>query len=456
MYLRNRPLPIVLFVCLAALLGVSGCSLREGPPNILLITVDTLRPDHLGLYGYERPTSPNIDEFFEDTIVFEYAYATEANTTPSVVSFLSGTLPQENGVRLLCQKVPEDLTLISDRLSQAGYQTAGIVSNVVLTVECSDLDRHFDYYDDYVDDLATANVYERIAGPTTNAAAEWAVTKYDREQPYFLWVHYQDPHGPYSPPPDKPVDFTHEGKKRFAIGRVEPYQRVSGGDDALEYIDNYDEEIAYLDQEVGRLLALLEEKEMLDNTVVIFTSDHGESMMEHEKWFTHGYHVYDEILRVPLMIRYPGRNRGARVPKRVSLVDLAPTVLDLTGVELETPMRGQVLGRTVEERPVYGQGGLWRSMIYGDQKWFLYVPKESPRPVPRFFYDLNADPGERARKHWIDSDLADDFVKMIASDPDPGGVPAEFEMGMMPTAPKVRPDVDEETLKKLRSLGYVN
>lgn len=453
--MSRKAIQLIAAAAVTAAMFHAGCSRNAGPPNFLLISVDTLRPDHLGSYGYHRDTSPRIDEFFGRGTVYEYANSTEANTTPSVVSFLSGMLPQETGVRLLYQKVPEDLPLVSDYLHDAGYQTAGIVSNMVLTVEASDLDRHFDYYDDYVDDIAVEGVFERIAGPTTQAAAEWMVKSHDSERPYFLWVHYQDPHGPYTPPLDAPKDFTHETPKPISLLKLQEYMRIPGVDDGLEYVDRYDEEIAYMDAQVGRLLDLLDEQDMLDNTVVIFTADHGETMMEHEHWFTHGYHVYEAITRVPLMIRLPRQKSGARVETRVSLVDIVPTMLSLAGLTPANELRGQVLDDTVELRPVYMQGNFWRAMVYDQQKWVSMVRKDG-QPVPRCYFNLADDPAEKHCTHWVANEHLAAFNALVAGDPDPRGIPEEFAEGMVIEAPKVRPGLDEETLKKLKSLGYVN
>lgn len=442
----------------------NGCS-EKTQPNVLLITVDALRADHLGIYGYARSTSPHIDAFFRTGTVYENAHSNETNTSPSVVSFLTGMLPQENGIRLMLQKVPAELPLVSDRLADAfAYQTAAIVSNPVLTAEAMDLDLHFDYYDDYVDEKESArDLWERTAEPTTEAAITWYASEYKPGSPYFLWLHFQDPHGPYQAPADKPVQFSHTESRDIDTTRVPPYEREAGVTDGLAYVDRYDEEIAHMDAQLGRLLSFFDSEGLLDNTVVIFSADHGESMMEHEEWFTHGYHVYEEITRVPLLFRYPNRERPRRVASRVSLVDLAPTILDRVGLDPPLEMRGQILDETLEPRPLYAQGGDWRSMTDDSKKWLVEVKHERlskfrTRVVTRrgVVYDLAEDPQELNPLEWIATDESEEFFRFIQSDPDPGGIPAEYVGGMLPEAPKVRPTVDKETLKKLRSLGYVN
>ena len=159
-------------------------------PSLLLISIDTLRADHMGIYGYRRPTTPRIDAWFEGGQVFEAAYSTEANTSPSVVSFLTGLLPQSHGVRLLYQKIPPGVITIADLLREAGYQTAAVVSNLVLTAEAIGLDERFDHYDDFVDEEEPRRkIYERRASRTSDAAIAWLSGSRDRGRPSFLWVH---------------------------------------------------------------------------------------------------------------------------------------------------------------------------------------------------------------------------------------------------------------------------
>ena len=165
-----------------ALLALCACS-SEPAGDILLITVDTLRPDHLGLYGYERATSPNIDRHFANAAIFERAYATSANTSPSVISILTGQLPHDHGVRKFYQLLSDDVQLVTDLLPDA-YQTAAFVSNIVLTDEAMGIARYFDHYDDHVDEReSTRKIFERSAQRTTDAALLWIAEHRDPERP---------------------------------------------------------------------------------------------------------------------------------------------------------------------------------------------------------------------------------------------------------------------------------
>jgi len=470
-----RHKPLVLLAAALAVAILTGCS--KDPPNVLFITVDALRADHMSIYGYPRKTSPHLDKFFANGTVYERAYCTETNTGPSVASFLSGMLPQDTGVRLLFQKVPPDLKLVSDYLSEKGYQTGAIVSNMVLIALASGLDEHFEYFDDYIDEKEPhREVFERNARGTTEAGLIWLSKAHVSKQPYFLWLHYQDTHGPYHPPKDKPVTFTHPEPLPIEVEKIPDYtreyravRRRSGRkldengniiddrveNDGLFYVDRYDEELAYADFHIDRLLKAFEEKGLLDNTLVIFSADHGESMMEHEEWFTHGYHVYEEIAHVPLLIRYPGQKKGKRVHTRVSLVDVMPTILDAAGIALPADLRGEPLTKPFGMRPVYSQGMQWRSMIFDNKKWLIAYGPDQEVPEREYVYDLLADPGETTRLEWINSMRAEAFYLLIAGDRDPGGIPEEYAKGMGINAPRVRPGLDEKTLRRLKSLGYV-
>ena len=450
-----------MWLLLAGLAALAGC--REGPPpvagDVLLISVDTLRPDHLGIYGYERPTSPALDARFADAAVFERAYTTEASTPPSTVSLLTGLLPEEHRVRLFYQLLPESTRLLTDRLP-ASYQTAAVVSNVVLTDEALGLADRFDHFDDWVDEKEPNRpVWERGARRTTAAALSWLARERDPERPLFLWVHYIDPHGPYRAPPEAETRFTHTGEVPVESHRILPYQRDPDVTDALDYVDRYDEEIAYVDSEIERLLAGYERERPLDDALVIFTADHGESMIEHERWFTHGYHVYEEIARVPLLVRGPGVT-PRRERRLASLIDVAPTILGFTGGDV-AGLPGQDL-RTPggPERPVFveagGKQGQLRATVAGEHKWIVRLSPGTRQPIERFGYHLGEDAAERSPRPFDpDAEAARALLERVASDPDPGGVPSDPVHGEQLAAPKVSPRASAEDLEKLRALGYV-
>ena len=447
---------------LLALAGLAACSREQPrPPDVLLITVDTLRADHVGPYGYPRETTPNLSRRFADGAVYLRSYSTESSTSPSVVSFLSGLLPQEHRVRLLYQLMPEDVALATDLLP-AGYQKAAFVSNVVLTDEALGIADRFDHYDDFVDEKEPRRlVFERNARRTSDAVVEWLEQGYDPRRPLFLWVHYIDPHGPYQPPGDNPFEFRSEQPQPINNLRVPNYTRVPGVEDGNYYVDRYDEEIAYADAQIERVFAAYERLRPFDEALVVFTADHGESMMEHQRWFTHSYHVHEELVRVPLLVRGPGVPR-ARVGALASGIDVAPTILGFVGVERPPAMRGFDLRRPEEiplDRIVFAEAGQprqqWRTAVRGTEKWVLLVEGGTRRQLGGYYHDLARDPGELTPGSWGDQPPPPELLRLVAGDPDPGGVPLDAREGVQIGAPKVDARrVDEETMAKLRALGY--
>lgn len=444
-----------------ALLG-AGCA-PSGGGDVLLISIDTLRADRLGLYGQTRPTTPEIDRFFADAACYERAYATAASTSPSVVSMLSGLVPQQHGVRLLYQVLAPQIPTLPDLLPKR-YQTAAFVSNLVLTDEAIGLAARFDHYDDYVDRREPRRaVYERDAARTTDAALRWLAAASDPTRPAFVWVHYIDPHGPYSPPTDWPRRFHSTSPREIDVDRVPAYQREPGITDGNEYVARYDEEVRYVDRQVGRLLEGWARRRDLDATLVILTADHGESMMDHEQWFTHGYHVYEEIVHIPLLVRGPGVVPGRRSTP-VSIVDVAPTVLRFAGAEVPPQLPAVDLrdgAGLAPDRVVYAEGAgadaQWRAAVQGLRKWVMAVPKRDARLPERRFYDLEVDPGELAPRPWDEGPGAGaSLAEQVARDPDPAGVPRHFQRGVALRAPKVAPGLPAETLERLEALGYVD
>lgn len=435
---------------------------------MLLITVDALRPDHLGLYGYQRPTSTNLDLWLADAAVFRRAYTAAGQTAPSVPSLLSGLLPQEHGVRLIWQLLPDETALIPDLLP-AEYQTAAFVSNMVLTDEAIGIGRRFDHYDDFVDERESERViFERSAARTTDAAIRWLRESRDPARPLFLWVHYIDPHGPYAPPEDRPRSFSHPSPQPIDPQRVKQYMRLPGVEDGLTYVDRYDEEIAFADQEIGRLFRAYAEIGDWEAALTVFSSDHGESMMEHESWFTHGYQVYEEVVRVPLVVRAPGLRAGMR-DGLASTLDVAPTVLRFAGAPVPPELAGvDLLGPPIpDDRSVYvesSQGraavaGLvqWRAEVRGHSKWTVALDRLSGEIVETRFYDLASDPDELSPVPWSgDQNPPPTLLDLCRSDPDPAGIPQRYRQGVRITSPKVSDRADERAREGLRALGYLD
>src|SRR5262245_37268872 len=296
------------------------------PLPVILFTVDTLRADHLGFDGYDRPTSPNLDALARESTVFENAVTPRSKTTPAVASLMTGLLPHRHGVRSLYQPLEEGRATLALLLEEAGYETAAFVSNFVLKRDFSGLGRGFGRYDEEMPTREPRRpIYERSAADTAVAVRRWLAEPHER--PFFLWVHWMDPHGPYRPPVPH---FEVAGGERLPREAIPDYQYL-GTEDRAAYVAAYDSEIRCLDGEVGALLADLRASGWLDRSLFAFTADHGESLGEHGEVFEHGENAYEPCARVPFLVRPPG-GRGARVREPASLVDLVPTVLAALGL----------------------------------------------------------------------------------------------------------------------------
>jgi len=436
----------------------------KGGPNVLLITIDTLRADHMSLYGYDRPTTPHIDAFAQESRVFDRAYATAPFTPASVVSFLTGKYPYHHRVRMFWQKVTAENITVADHLRRAGYQTAAVVSNIVLSDDACGLGVRFDDYDDNVNvpEPNRPHMRERRAVDTTDDAIAWLRTRRKAGRPFFLWVHYNDPHGPYTPPADAPADFTHETPVTIEEDRLLDYVKEPGLLDGLEYVDRYDEEIAYTDREVGRLLDAFDSVTAADDALVLLTADHGEQMMDGDRFFfCHGYGVRHAVLHVPLLVRYKSIP-AERNSTSVSVADVTPTILDVVGLPIPEDMDGRSLVGAISSCPPYAEGPdaaikgrLMRAYIMNDRKVVIQHGRSN---IPRksWAYDLRHDPTEceplavdPAEPGYVT------LCQITKADPDPAGQPESFARGVQPSSAPIHEHADAEALKSLKSLGYV-
>ncbi len=324
--------------------SAGAASRPTGPLNIVIYLIDTLRADHLGVYGYgRRPTSPAIDALARRGIVFEQAYTPAPWTLPAVVSLMTGRYPCEHGVVVDGLKIPADIPTLAEKLKSVGYRTASLISNAYAG-RMSGMNRGFD----------TCRSISSVAavGPIRKT-----LTKL-RGGPFLLYVHVIDPHNPYEFAPRRLPGFRAVGDETrkkirklyrryrqlsradYAAKRpigttdnTDQQQAMIGALDALrdEYIELYDAAIAAADARLALMLRELRRQRVLKRTIVVVLADHGEEFGEHGGWL-HDQSVYEELLRVPLVIRFPGgRFAGVRVAEPVSLVDLMPTLLDAVG-----------------------------------------------------------------------------------------------------------------------------
>lgn len=317
------------------------CSCSQSPPqppDVVLIVVDTLRADHLGVYGYERATSPELDRFAQDAIVFDNVVSPAPWTLPAVASMLTSTYPTVHGLRSRGEKnartrMRDGLPTLAGAFAEAGYRTVAVGTNPWVNTEGHGLQQGFEDYHALRDAGADA----------VNALAQ-EILEADDGRPVFLYLHYMDVHGPY-PTPDVRVADLGPVAPRYVRGltkrerrTLSRYLRMAGVTSLDGYLDAYDRGIRIWDGHFGELLSGLEARGRLAESVVAVTSDHGEEFLEHGGW-NHGYTVYDEQIWVPWILRVPGSS-SRRVGGLTSLIDVAPTLLAAAGLDLPGSMTG--------------------------------------------------------------------------------------------------------------------
>lgn len=428
------------------LLGVFfgfACTTPEPqPPNVLVIVVDTFRADRFGAVGLERSLTPELDRFAVKGLRFSHAQSPRAKTNPAVASLFTGLYPHEHGVRDLISPLRKDVPTLAGELRTAGYQTAAIIGNFVLENRWSGFARGFDTWIEDLpnkDGVPPHNVPSRTATSLTqgalcalglgepDASAGPQEPVFDTTAPWFLYLHYMDPHGAYTPPaeylqaPDESNDVI---RTNDFPHNVPADLRSQEGFDAAQVRARYDGEIRYVDAEIGRLLRVLEDAGLLRDTLLVFTSDHGESLGEHDYWFEHGRYAYEATCRVPLFIR--GRNVRAGVSHTdITLADLKPTILDYCLGQTESFEDGRVAGHSLrsefrdpgeENREVFcekiagdelARAKQIKAVRFGDWKLVRNYAYRTPRVegqsdaerelmvLGEELYDLAMDPDER-------------------------------------------------------------
>jgi arylsulfatase A-like enzyme len=304
-------------VAFCALLAV----LPFAAPNVVLLSVDTLRADYLGCYGHEFNSSPNIDAFAKEGLLFEDCVCEVPLTNPSFGAMLSSLYPRMTGMTKNGLRMPKSVPLMPEIFKAAGYQTWCVQSNWTLKGRLCGLNRGFDIYRDDFNRKRWGFIKGERDGENVTDVALEILRQRDPNKPFFFWVHYSDPHAPY----EFHKQFNPRGRRPLPIITRD---RVRA---------KYDSEVAYTDFHVGRLLKELPR----DNTIILFVADHGESLYEHN-YLGHGRRIYQTMLRVPFIIRAPGVQPG-HVKTPVCILDIAPTLLSMAGL---SPAEG-MLGRNV-------------------------------------------------------------------------------------------------------------
>ena len=318
-----------------------------GSPNLVLITVDTLRADFLECYGGPIGTGEALCQTLERGVRYDWAFSTAPYTVPSVASIHTSLYPSRHKLsQFSSDPMSEEVETLAEHLSRAGYQTGAFVSNPVIGGS-RNLGQGFDVYDDTMNrtEMNRPGYSERTAVDTTEAALSWLG---DVEGPWFLWIHYQDPHGPYQPPGAPPaVDAPGGGhplevsRNFLGYGRIPSYQALPGVRNIETYRDQYLAEIEYLNTSVSKLLAELEKRD--PKAGILLTADHGEALGEDHYYFCHGHSLALDQIRVPLLWRPPGGTAAETRSAPVSLLDVAPTLLVSAGLPVPAAFEGQAL-----------------------------------------------------------------------------------------------------------------
>ena len=401
-------------------------------PNVLLVTIDTLRADHVGCYGAAAASTPTLDALARRGVRFETAVAHVPLTGPSHASILTGHTPPAHGFHNNGGFVlsPSVKTAAED-FRQAGYRTAAFISGFPLDRRFG-FDRGFELYEDHLprgNDSRRTPYVERPADVTSDMALRWlesasvASSGSTKASPWFLWVHYYDPHAPYEPPPDLADRF-----------KSAPY----------------DGEIAFVDRELGRLLKAIQDRGALERTVVLVTADHGESLGEHGE-ATHGVFIYDATLRVPWIMAGPAIPSGHVSATVARSIDVLPTLLDYAGIHAPAGVEGRSMrpasdGRELSDLPSYAESlytqlELGWAPLYG---WRTVRYKFIDAPQPEL-YDLQQDASERNNQFAQHAARADEFRRGLQS----------LLQQRAPADAAARP-ADAQTVERLRSLGYVS
>ncbi|HVQ29311.1 MAG TPA: sulfatase-like hydrolase/transferase, partial [Vicinamibacteria bacterium] len=400
----------------------------KAPRNLLLVSLDTTRADHLGCYGYPGAQTPRLDALARSGLRFEKATTVVPLTLPAHSSLMTGTFPAWHGVRDNGGfYLGDEQVTLAEVLKDKGYRTGGFIGAFVLDRRwgiSQGFDRYFDEFDlEKFGDVSSMDAIQRPGSEVVDKALEWL--RADQQRPFFAWVHLYDPHAPYDAP--------------------EPYRsrfpRTGMG--------AYDAEIAFTDAQVGRLLDALDLDDRLDETLVVVVGDHGEMLGEHGEQ-THGFFIYEPATHIPLIVSGPGVPARS-VPDQVRMVDVMPTALDLLGVPVPKPVQGasllplargehlSLIAHSESWYPRYHYG--WSELRSVQDGRFKFI--RAPRPE---LYDLDNDRSEEKDRSKEDGTRVDTLARALT----------ELELRTASTeAPQGPKPVDAETEERLAALGYV-
>ncbi|MFA5117383.1 MAG: sulfatase [Candidatus Omnitrophota bacterium] len=484
---KRKRTALLFLACGVVISGLLFWRYRATPgekPNIVLITLDALRPDHLGCYGYSRNTSPNIDLLAREGVVFEPVIAQGPDTLSSVPSFLTSRYPfvhRRVVGRTHVLYFDPDIISFPRVLRHNGYHTAFINNHPYSIRRMKGITRGFDSYME-LEDLYPARATDR--------ALEWIDDH--KNESFFLWLYYMAPHGPYHPSLPYSDEFYREGlfktgERRPIIdlglpgesgnfGGIPTYVVENNIDDVDYYRAKYDGKIRVADDQVGRLVAELKRLGLYRKTIVIIMSDHGEGLGEHEDYFVHGLTLYDTALKVPMIIRDPRRLKNhPPADRQLRLLDLMPTIMEMAGIRgYSRQMEGKSMWESVPEESVRSYSYAFSNVEDGllsvrTREWkLIHVGREAINASQGFrskvgdyykndyeLYDLIKDPGE-AHNLLNDPVLAapQQAIFLELKKVLDGFERDKRSYRRLPSSSAAAPDLSREMKERLKSIGY--
>ncbi|MEJ2086195.1 MAG: sulfatase [Acidobacteriota bacterium] len=433
------------------------------PQSVILITIDTLRADRLSSYGYSRDTSPRIEALAAQGMVFEQVFAQRGLTWPSLTSIMTSRYPSDHGVRDNGEWLAKSKITLAEILRDADFDTAAFLTNMTNAPH-----RGFEHLEVFPVDSELASRDRPTDMLATEAAMRWLEQVGERRM--FLWLHLLGPHAPYSPPSEFAARFAQVDPS--FDGEMETLWEIMSGDreprpgeiEAIRAL--YDAEVAFVDQLVGKVLDRVEQLGLADTTLIVFSADHGEELFDRQRYFFHQCSIYDSVLRLPLILRFPQAiEPGLRSDAIVQSVDIAPTIVELLGLAA-SEFRGRSLVPLLEQQPAAAEDveALAFSELGVDifsirtSEWRLITNPNDTRiraggrgSTSRCYrigetelYDLRADASERRN-------VADEYPEVVA------GLRNQLLRWLQATPQETRRQetIPEETLEELRALGYL-
>jgi arylsulfatase A-like enzyme len=416
-------------------------------PNIIIITVDALRADHLSTYGYPYKTSPHIDDFADRSILFEYAYCPIPKTSASFASFMTGLHPFIHKTRPNRDSLKEKYITLAEALKLKGYYNAAVVDN-------ANVSKHYKFhqgFDQYIEIWNEISKKQESTPSITQKVLEFLNN--NERKPFFLWAHYIETHTPYLPP----EQFVEERPQGRIIKKIE--RKIIAGerkymtDDSDEgyFTSLYDGAVKYIDSEFEKITSLIFEKKYHKNSIIIFSSDHGEDLGEYNFFYNHGPLTFNASARVPLILSVPGE-RSRRIKYPVSLMDVYPTLLSKVGLSLPYNIQGRDLFTAPAQRYLFIKGHAGTDAVVINNYHLVRVSSTLSKKLDLkriHFFDIYEDPYEKNnishKKQRLQDAMANEYDQFFKK---------HGYLNKMSPEEK-EPPLTKEELESLKALGYI-